>query len=241
MQRFCFSTITIVLFLMSGIQSVKAQDAVFQTSSLTKTRLHPLKVEVSVYAKGGIRNYGELWKDTYHLSSAKGASEHFYGTYADFGVSTVFSIYDSWSIVGSIGYQQERLAHERGLIDNDGIRSHWLSSDMGINILNYVVLGVQTDFFLNSQTKSNGNIGYSGLGNDCFNSIALGFYAGIHFTILKFTAEFRYGVPIKNHLSADKLTYYNMERTRLKREYLELKLAYNLFTTKSRYNFFNME
>ena len=226
---------------MGGIQCVKAQDTTFQMCQLKKTKLHPLKIDVSAYAKGGIHNYGKLWKDTYRLNSARGASEHFYGTYADIGASVAFSIYDSWSIVGSLGYKQERIAHERGFFGNDGVRSHWLSTDVGINITNYVVLGVQTDFFLGSHTQSFGNIGYSGLGKDCFNSIAFGFYAGIHFTILKFSTEFRYGIPIKNHLSADKLTYYNMERTSLKLQYFELKLAYNLFTTKSRYNFFNME
>jgi hypothetical protein len=180
----------------------------------------------------------QLWKHTSRFSSARGTPESFYGTYADVGASATFSIYDSWGIVGSLGYKQERFAHERGFFNNDGIRSHWLSTDIGINIVNYVVLGVQTDFLLNSQTKSNGSIGYSGLGKDCFNPVSFGIYAGIHFAILKFSGELRYGFPIKHHLSPDKLAYYNMERTSLKREYFEIKLAYNLFTTKSRNIFF---
>lgn len=243
MQRTCSSILILLMSVLTGFLSVNAQsmEMTFQTQPLEKTKLHPLKVDISAYAKMGVHNCGKLWKDTYRFVSARDQARRLYGTYADVGASAACFIYDSWSIVGSLGYKQERFAFDQRVFDSNGIRSQWISTDVGVNIINYVVLGAQTDFFLNSHTQSNGNIGYSGLGKDCFNPVALGIYAGIHFAVLKFRAEIRYGFQIKNHLSADKLANSNMERTSLKREFFEVKLAYDLFTTKSRYHVFKIK
>lgn len=223
----------LVAMSLNCLQALQAQGELPRVvEPQRETRLHPLNIEIGIFAGGGSTNNGKPWESSYSSTPMKHADERLWTTDVSLGTEGTFSWYRLWSLTCGMGYQYCHHAFDWGFFGQGGMQSHWLTTDIRMNCVNYFI-GMQNDILLSNHV-SNASDMFSG---DCLNKHCMSIYVGVEFALAtKLKLQGRFGYQLKRQMDADRLAYYSMQRSKVKGEFVELRLCYSLFTTKNVFN-----
>lgn len=201
-------------------------------AELKMTQTKPMITNIFVYGAGGREEHGNLWTAANSLRNSK----DIYGKYSDIGAGVELYREDGWlQFSGSLGYKYQNYSYDKKLIGDSGIDSHWLSTDLKAEFC-YCGVGIKSDVYLNSRTRSSNNFDHNGIYPDCFNHMTLCWFFAMQAQFTRLKVEARYGTYIVPHINPSKIAYYNLSTTHVDGLYFEVKLSFRIFTTGSPFN-----
>lgn len=215
----------IVLLPMLHLQAQEVK-----ITCIKKTTTKPLITNIFLYGAGSRESHSNMWTASNTVSSS---TKTYYGKYTDFGLGTDFYFGEGWvHFVGALGYKYKNYSYDKTLVRNSGIDSHWVSTDLKVETLNFG-LGIQSDTFIKSKTHNKDHFAYNGIYPDCFNAMTLCWYFALHARFNQLKAEARIGSYIIPPLNPSKIAYYNLTNTHINGLYIEIRLNFRIFTTGS--------
>ena len=221
---------TVVLVFISSLQ-LKAQSPSIE--DLKTTRIKPLITNVFVYGTGGRETHENLWTA---VNSSLTNGKDTYGKYSDIGAGVEIYKENGWfQFNGSLGYKYLNYGYDKKFISDSGIDSHWLSTDLKAEVY-YGGVGIKSDIFLHSRTRSTNNFDHNGIYPSCFNPMTLCWFFAMQAQFTRLKVEARCGTYIIPHINPSKIAYYNLSTTYVEGWYFEVKLSLRIFTTGSPFN-----
>ena len=219
--------ITTILLLISNM-SLNAQE--LEVKPLVQSHVSPLLTNVYLYAAGSRMQHGTLRTANHTLYDKRDV----YSKCIEVGATA--EMYKRWlHYLGSLGYINELYSYGKGFMEGSGVRSHWISSDVGV-FVGYLGAGVKSDIFMGSRVTNENKFSYKGINPSCFNRVSLCWYSSLAIAYTRLRAEARIGSYIVPHLNPQKIAYYNLTKTYVEGSYFEVRLSYRIFTSGRFYN-----
>ena len=193
---------------------------------VTVNPLHPTNmdyplVNLYVWGAGCSEDIGYLFLD----SSYRGNKGRLHCASFSTGIGTEIKV-----VSLDIGYRLGLYTYDLSWAENSGIYTHSLSLDIG-SANSVAKMGITANYLLGTHANNDHQSGYEGFNKDCFRRFNWGFYYGAKLGVNDFTIEGKLIWWFNKPLIANKVSFYNMEHTRIDQMLgLELKLYYRIFS-----------
>ncbi|MBO4519527.1 MAG: hypothetical protein J5704_05765 [Paludibacteraceae bacterium] len=140
----------------------------------------------------------------------------------------------------NIGYRYQQISVHPLIYDQAGVNTHWLSAEVYAGLW-LIVIGLRTDFLLKHSINNPDKYTYSGIYDDCFETVVPSVFGGLQFPMpfLRFSMLFGYG--FYPTLNTKKLSYYNATKVGFTNSWnIEMRLAIPLFIMSNKNQMSNL-